>query len=191
MDELLWERLKEVLEIFAGIASVLGVLLTLWQIKTSRPVLELGHTSSNEPDFWAVFRAGFFVAVAQGVLWSVIDRCLGWHIRAGGDGPLAQGWSAVALSFTIWLPVVVLPPLTARRVNILESVHSRGAAGALVACTIAHLLLRGTDDRFFPGFCALARRWFAYSALISEIVTLFLYTISRRYGKTTILMRLH
>jgi hypothetical protein len=44
MDELLWEKLKEVIEIFAGIASVVGVFLTLWQIKTSRPRLELGRT---------------------------------------------------------------------------------------------------------------------------------------------------
>lgn len=91
-------------------------------------------------------------------------------------GALPQGWSALALSFTPWVPLVLLPFLAVRHVDIQGPAHWRGAAGSLVACAVAHLFLWGTDERLFRGFCGYARLWFAHSALISEIVTLPSYS---------------
>jgi len=49
---------------------------------------------------------GLLVAIAGGISWSVIERIAGWTIGAGGSN---DGWSAVAASMSMTVPLIVVP----------------------------------------------------------------------------------
>src|ERR1700674_5459421 len=52
---------------------------------------------------------GVCTAIAYGVLWQAFENIFGWKYGAGGHGRLPQGWAAVALSFSVTLPLVLIP----------------------------------------------------------------------------------
>ena len=99
---------------------------------------------------------GLAAAVTHGVLWSLAESTFtaagfqGWSSGAGGASSMPQGWSAVTLSASMTVPLVLLPPLYARLIH--KQVVPPGHA--LAACCVTsvgsrrpHISLWGEIDQ--------------------------------------------
>jgi hypothetical protein len=64
--------------------------------------------SGSSERLYTLLFLGVLAAVAGGILWSRIEKVAGWHIGAGGDN---EGWSAVAASMSMTLPLIIVPIL--------------------------------------------------------------------------------
>jgi len=118
-------------------------------------------------------------AVCYGLLWSFAERVFSWKYGAGGGDSLPQGVSAVVLSTTVTIPLVLVPPIYQRSVGtqFLGSGHFIAGAGVILAGVLAHCLIYGTEAVRFPGL----RHWIMESGprtlLAKELLILLLHSI--------------
>jgi hypothetical protein len=105
----------------------------------------------------AVLILGVFAAIAYGILWQIFEKLFGWKYGAGGHGRLPQGWAAVALSFSVTLPLVLIPLPYQAKTGILlldPPAHWKGSIFIIIFGIAAHLLLYGIG----PSFVGFRRR---------------------------------
>ena len=109
---------------------------------------------SGLPRVQAVLFLGIAVAIAHGLLWLAAERLFDWHFRGGGGTSLPQGWSAVVLSLTMTIPLVVFPLLYERlaHASIVLPGHWLAGCFIIVGSAFGHLLLYGSRAVQFPGF---------------------------------------
>jgi hypothetical protein len=94
---------------------------------------------------------GVFTAIAFGVFWQALEKIFGWKYGAGGHGRLPRGWSAVALSISMTLPLVIIPPLYQywTRLKLLDlPSHLKGSISVMLLGIVANLLLYGVGPSF-------------------------------------------
>jgi hypothetical protein len=95
-----------------------------------------------------VIHLALVCAIAYGILWSLTERMFRWEYGAGGSGRLPSGWSALALSLTMTIPLVCVPFLYQgiTHTPVLSPLHWRGAVLVVLLGAGAHLLLYGTKS---------------------------------------------
>jgi hypothetical protein len=93
----------------------------------------------------AIIFLGLTAAAIHGVLWVLVQRYLGWKFSEGA-GSLPQGWSAITLSATMTLPLVLLPPLYARFTHsaVVLSGHLPASLCVVFFAGVGHLFLYGS-----------------------------------------------
>jgi len=94
---------------------------------------------------------GVAAAALYALLWILVCRSYNWTYKEGESLP--QGWHAIVLSLTLTVPLVVLPPLYARLAHepLIPQRYLPASLFVLVASAIGHLVLYGTDTRYFIG----------------------------------------
>jgi hypothetical protein len=87
------------------------------------------------------------------VLWSLTERLFGWSFGAGGGTSLPRGPSAVLLSVTMTLPLIVVPLAYQRFAGeeVLCQRHLAAAGAIIVASACAHVFLYGANAIRFAG----------------------------------------
>jgi hypothetical protein len=122
----------------------------------------------------AIFMIGILAAIAHAVLWALSERLFGWNF-GGGGASLPQGLSAVVLSLTMTIPLIVVPALYERlfHTGIVCPGHWLGGALILVFSAFGHLILYGSKTVQFVGLRNLifpldASVW--YRALPMELI---------------------
>jgi len=108
---------------------------------------------SGPTRLYTILFLGSLGAVAFGVLWSLTERKFHWRFGAGGCDSLPQGWAAVALSATMTVPLILIPPLFQRLANVQVTRPRHFLAGAVVVilAALAHLFLYGSKLLGFAG----------------------------------------
>lgn len=99
----------------------------------------------------AVLILGVFTAIAFGVMWQAFEKIFGWKYGAGGHGRLPRGWSAVALSLSMTLPLVLIPPLYQAETGLVlldPSSHWKGSISIILLSVVANILLYGVGPSF-------------------------------------------
>jgi polyferredoxin len=96
---------------------------------------------------YAVLILGIVVAIGYGLLWTAFEKLFGWQFGSGGKRKLPHGWSAVALSLSATLPLVILPLPYQRATGLLLigelRPHLIAAAIVVAAGVLTHLLMYG------------------------------------------------
>lgn len=130
---------------FLAICAVYGVAKDIIQ----HPLNVQGATGFLRLN--AVLILGVFTAIAFGVLWQAFEKIFGWKYGAGGHGRLPRGWSAVALSISMMLPLVSIPPIYQKltRLPLLDlPSHWKGSVSVMLLGVVANLLLYGIGPSF-------------------------------------------
>ena len=98
----------------------------------------------------AILVLGLLAALCHLILWALTEIILGSDFGAGGDA-LPQGSVAVVQSFTITVPLLLLPPLYAglTHTQIVLRGHMLAAGFVLVFAAVGHLLLYGSKAFHF------------------------------------------
>jgi len=106
------------------------------------------------PKLQTILFIGFVAAAGHAVLWSSAERFM-FHTKfgAGGGDSLPEGWSAVVLSLTMTIPLVLLPPLYERvsHSQIVLPRHLYAACFVVVFAAIGHIFLYGAKLIHFRG----------------------------------------
>lgn len=186
-------------------SSIVGVLLSVaaiipWVIGLMKPHIEF-PSLSGLPRLQAILFIGLASALAHGILWTLLDRIFHWNFQAGGHGALPEGWSAIAQSATVTLPLILLPPLYAQllHVQIVPAGHALASCTIVVCAALGHLVLYGSQAIKLPGLrpwilplnsLANRRRGLAMEAIygvvhFSSIVLAYRYVIAIQAGSTT------
>jgi hypothetical protein len=103
--------------------------------------------------FSVLLQLGVLTALSHGALWAITERIFAWKFGAGGSGPLPHGWSAVALSLTITIPLIVIPPAyqAVARQNVVLPNHWIAALWVLPLGALAGLVIYGFASTKFVG----------------------------------------
>jgi serine/threonine protein kinase len=99
-----------------------------------------------------IFWIGVAVTIAHGVLWALAERLGAWNF-GGGGASLPQGLSAVTLSLTMTVPLIVVPSVFERvfHTSIISPRHWIGGALIVVFSAFGHLILYGSKTIQFVG----------------------------------------
>lgn len=161
--------------VIANFASIAGFAFYIADRTSSLPSVS-GSDALNRVLHLAVLSAIFY-----GVLWSLAERFLGWNYGAGGGDTEPSGWSAVALSLSMTLPLAFVPFVYGKvtRVPVIHPLHWRAILFVVLLGAGAHLLMYGTRSRIPNGL----RHWIAPSrqhppfpsALLLELVSSLTY----------------
>jgi hypothetical protein len=97
-------------------------------------------------------------AIAFGIFWSIAERKFGWEFEAGGGERLPAGWSAVALSICITLPLAFVPVAYQRLtgIRLLLPLHWRAMFLVALMAVGSELFIYGLNgvpglrQRFAP-----------------------------------------
>jgi hypothetical protein len=100
---------------------------------------------------------GLAAAAAHGVLWAIAQQVFRWKFGAGGGTSLPEGRSAVVLSATMTIPLVLLPSLYTRLTHqsLLVADHKLAAWFVVFFAAIGHIFLYGAKALKFPGMRSL------------------------------------
>jgi hypothetical protein len=138
---------------WGSLCSIFAVLVMGFQFLAGLLKSPQGLPSlSGWPRLQAVLFLGMAAAAIHGVLWALIER--GFHWKFGGGGTsLPQGWSAVVLSATMTVPLVLLPPLYSRvtHIQMVLPGHVLAACLVVISAAVGHLFLYGAKSLRFPG----------------------------------------
>jgi serine/threonine protein kinase len=142
------------------------VLLTTPRMASSQALIGF-------PRMQAILWIAVAVALAHGVLWALAERLFGWNFGEGTSLP--QGFSAVILSLTMTVPLIVVPPLYEHlfHTSIISPRHWLGGALIVVFSAFGHLILYGSETLQFVGLRNLIfplgiSEW--YRALPMEVI---------------------
>lgn len=126
--------------VIANIASILSLGLS---ISDRTPSLA---TKSGSEALSVVLHLTLLVAILYGVLWAIAERVWGWKFGAGGSGKMPAGWSAVALSISLTLPLGVVPFVYQRvtGIGVVHPAHWKAMSFVLLLGAGIHLLIYGT-----------------------------------------------
>ncbi len=126
-----------------------GINWILWILKPSQGLTPL----SSQDRLLTILFLGLAAAAAHGILWALSERVFHWHFGAGGGTSLPQGWSAVLLSATMTVPLVLLPPLYAWLTHggFVPRGHLLASCFVVVCAAIAHIILYGAKPIRFIG----------------------------------------
>lgn len=132
--------------VVVGLCSIYGVAKDIFHRSPSGP------GPSGILRLYAVLILGVVAAIGFGLLWTAFEKLFGWKFGGGGKRLLPQGWSAVALSLSLTLPLVILPLPYQRATGLLLigslRSHWEGAGVVVLAGVITHLLMYGTGKSF-------------------------------------------
>lgn len=111
-------------------------------VQITPPVASFQALTGSPGRVPAILRIAFAVAIAHAILWALAERLPGWNFREGILLP--QGFSAVVLSLTMTVPLIVVPPLYERlfHIRIVSSRHWLG--GALIMVFSASVISSST-----------------------------------------------
>ena len=103
---------------------------------------------------YSLLMLGVVTAIGFGLLWTAFEQLFDWNFGSGGKRHLPRGWSAIALSLSMTMPLAILPQLY-QRVTGLSVVgnprsHWVGALILIFAGVLTHLLMYGAGSAF-PG----------------------------------------
>ena len=138
-----------------AIVKVMGfVFLTLATLATlTSLVLQILHqdSASSTPGtsgLNVVVHLGGLTAIGYFILWALAERIFGWEYGSGGGDSLPTGWSAIVLSLSATLPVVLIPPFyqAVTRINVLPPFHWRASIIMIFLGIFSHLLMYGTSS---------------------------------------------
>jgi len=95
---------------------------------------------------------GTLAAASHGILWLLAQRVFRWNFDAGGNA-LPHGWSAVALSLTMTIPLLVVPSVYGRFTGtpVVRPGHVLAAFVVVPLAAAGHLFLYGADTIEFKG----------------------------------------
>ena len=99
---------------------------------------------------------GLLTAIFYGIFWSLIEFICKWDYGAGGGEKSTQGLSAILLSFTLTIPLIFVP-LGFQWLIGIHLVPPRHLIGGIVIIflgMLGHLIMYGTDPKFFTGLRA-------------------------------------
>ncbi len=136
------------LSVVGSLCSIIGLCMYIADRYTGLPeVPRLTRLS-------IVIQLGLLTAIAYGAFWTLVERLFGWSYGAGGRGELPQGWSAVALSLTVTIPLAVMPSVyqAVASQTVLLPRHWRAVPALVLLGLAAHLLMYGTGPKLFRGF---------------------------------------
>ena len=110
------------------------------------------HNLASLQRLQTILFLGLAAAALHGVLWLLAERAFRWNFDAGAES-LPHGWSAVALSLTMTIPLVLLPPLYARftYIQVVPPGHWVAALFVLLFAAVGHVFLYGAKAINFPG----------------------------------------
>jgi hypothetical protein len=93
----------------------------------------------------------YSAAICHGLAWVLTERVTGWRYKVGPRTP--KGSSAVILSLSLTIPVVVVPVVYQAMFGtiVVPPRHAHGAIFSLVGGASAYVILFGTRKRSFPG----------------------------------------
>jgi hypothetical protein len=141
---------------WSAICSIAGFVLSTigWFLRILRPPPG-GFALPGMPPIQrlqVILFLGVAAAAFHGILWLLSERLFHWKFHAGG-GALPQGWSAVALSLTMTIPLVVVPPLYSRmaHVTIVQLGHPVAACFVIIVAAVGHVFLYGANLIEFKG----------------------------------------
>ena len=140
-----------------GLVACLGVVVALGSLYSVGKDVFNRSPSGPGPTGWlrlfAVLFLGVVAAILYGLLWTAFEKLFGWDFGAGGKRRLPQGWSAIALSLSVTLPLALLPLPYQRATGLLligePRSHWIGASVLVLAGVVSHLLMYGAGQ--FPG----------------------------------------
>lgn len=139
---------------WGSICSIAGFLYT------GREFLEYLAVPPAGPPFlsgstrlYTILFLGLVAAICFGVSWSLVERRFGWSFGAGGGDALPEGLSAVVLSLTLTIPLVLVPPVYQRFVQtpVVPPRHYVAGLAVIILAAIGHLFLYGSRMIGFPG----------------------------------------
>jgi hypothetical protein len=99
---------------------------------------------------------GLLTAIFYGIFWSLIELICKWDYGAGGGEKSVQGLPAILLSFTLTIPLIFVP-LGFQWLIGIHLVPPRHLIGGIVIIflgMLGHLIMYGTDPKFFTGLRA-------------------------------------
>jgi hypothetical protein len=125
------------------------------------------------PRMQAILWIAVAVALGHAILWALAERLFGWNFGEGTSLP--QGFSAVILSLTMTVPLIVVPPLYEHlfHTSIISPRHWLGGALIVLFSAFGHLILYGSKTVQFVGLRNLifplgVSEW--YRALPMELI---------------------
>ena len=142
-------------EIFAGACSVATAIISgfKWVARILQPPPSdfPFHGLAALPRLQMILFVGVIVAVLHGVLWRLVQWVFHWSYKEGESLP--HGGAAVALSLTMTVPLVCVPPLYGRlaHIRIAPSGYWIAASFVVAAAALGHLLLYGLTARRLRG----------------------------------------
>jgi hypothetical protein len=109
---------------------------------------------SGIPRVQAILIIGVAAGAAHGILWTLVEKkILHRSYHEGSVNALPQGWSAILLSATMTIPLVLLPPLYGSLIGIrvVQSGQVIASCAVIAGAAIGHLLLYGVEVIDFSG----------------------------------------
>ena len=128
--------------LIANLASIAGFLFYLVD-RTSASYSPSGLSGLN-----VVLHLSLLTCLGYGILWASAERIFHWDYGAGAGEALPTGWSAVALSLSVTLPLVFVPWFyqLLTKTRVLSPLHWRAVIIILVTGAAAHLVMYGTHS---------------------------------------------
>ncbi len=116
-------------------------------------IADRGHPNARLTRFSILLPLGVLAALVHAALWAITERVFSWKFGAGGSGLLPHGWSAVALSLTVTIPLILIPPAyqAVARQKVTLPNHWVAALFVLPLCALAHVLMYGFPSIGFVG----------------------------------------
>jgi hypothetical protein len=134
-----------------AIAGIIGLALYLADRHTGLPNIP------RLTRFSILLPLGLVTALVHFLLWSLVEMAFAWTFGAGGGLLHVHGWPAVALSLTVTIPLILIPPayLWITRQNVTLPSHWGAARFVLPLGVLAHLVMYGFDSTRFVGLAQM------------------------------------
>ena len=112
-----------------------------------------GSLLTGTPRLFTILFLGLLAAVCHGVAWSLAELWFGWSFGAGGGDALPEGASAVVLSLTMTLSLVLVPPVYQKlaETSVVLPRHYFAAVAVIVLSAFGHLVMYGSRAIGFSG----------------------------------------
>lgn len=138
------EKGRQLLDVMSAVVTVASFGAPIWALMSSSvPTLPMvvGFERLSVVCVLAVLSW-----LAYGVIWASVDRFFAWQFGPGTGDRLPAGWSAIALSMSVTVPLTLIPLLLqyVADIRLVTDQHAKGMACVTVSGAIAHLLMYGT-----------------------------------------------
>lgn len=142
-----FELIKKVLSLIPVFGSIAGFFTQIVQPSANYPNL------SSFDRFNIIIHLSILTAIFYGIIWTTIEKIFKWKYGAGGHGLLPRGFSSIMLSLSLLIPALTIPYFYEKLVNvkILPPNHLKTGIIVILFNSFIHLLLYGTDSKYFLG----------------------------------------